>query len=234
MNEKKREVSQHIEAKEVKNFLIRNPDFLIKNPELFNVLTPPSRSEGDEVVDFQNMMIEKIKSNLEDLQNNQGSLIDTSRNNLTTQVQVHEAALTLLDASDINHLSHIVTQDWADSLHVDVIRICFEEDHPVAPPDIKEAVILQSGSVNKYLGKDDIIQLRGDVKVSADIFGPAKSLIKAEALIRIADTGYNPPGLLAFGSRDTDMFYPGQGTELLRFLGKLFHKSLIQWLKQRN
>ncbi|MBT6330214.1 MAG: DUF484 family protein, partial [Kordiimonadaceae bacterium] len=37
--------------------------------------------------------------------------------------------------------------------------------------------------------------------------------------------------ILAFGSRDADMFYPGQGTELLRFLGKSFHKCLILWLK---
>ena len=231
MTGKKRKVSEDKQAKEVINFLKRNPDFLIKNPELFSVLTPPNRSTGDGVVDFQNKMIEKIKSNLEDLQNNQGNLIDTSRNNLTTQVQVHEAVLSLIEAKDTDHLTHIVTHDWADKLHIDVIRICFEEDHPIAPPSAKEIAILPEGSVEDFLGKDDIIQLRGDVDVSEDIFGPAKSLINAEALIKIPDTKYNPPGILAFGSRDADMFYPGQGTELLRFLGKSFHKCLILWLK---
>ena len=234
MNGKKRKVSEAITAKDVKSFLKRNPDFLIENPDLFSVLTPPNRSQGDEVVDFQNMMIEKIKSNLENLQYSQGNLIDTSRNNLTTQVQVHEAVLRLLDVEDIGHLGHIVSQDWADSLHIDVIRICFEDDHPIAAPEIAEISILTQGSVGEYLGKDDIIQLRGDVEVSEEIFGPARSLIKAEALIKIPETKYNPPGILAFGSRDADMFYPGQGTELLRFLGKSFHKCLIQWLKQKN
>ena len=91
-----------------------------------------------------------------------------------------------------------------------------------------------SVDVKCLCGKDDIIQLRGDVDVSEEIFGPAKSLVKAEALVRIPATDHNPPGILSFGSRDADMFYPGQGTELLRFLGKSFHKCLIQWQKQKN
>ena len=148
-------------------------------------------------------------------------------------MQVHEAALSLLDADNIDHLAHIVTQDWADNLHIDVIRICFEDQHQIITPILKDITILPDGCVAEYLGKDDIVQLRGDVDASADIFGPAQSLIKAEALIRIPSTTVNPPGILAFGSRDADMFYPGQGTELLRFLGKSFHKCLVLRLKKR-
>ncbi len=230
----KKQEKDDIDPSVIRNYLKRNPDFLIENPDLFSVLTPPNRSTDDEVVDFQALMIEKIKSNLEDLRYSQGHLIDTSRNNLTTQVQVHEAVLCLLDNHNASELGHIVTQDWADNLHIDVIRICFEEGHEVGIPDLKEISKLPSGCVDEYLGKDDIIQLRGDVEVSEDIFGPAKSLIKAEALIKLPATEHNPPGILAFGSRDADMFYPGQGTELLRFLGKTFHKCLIQWLKREN
>jgi uncharacterized protein YigA (DUF484 family) len=232
MSEKKKKINDTLDEKAVKSFLTQNPDFLIQNPDLFGVLTAPDRSTGDSVVDFQNLMIQKLKSNLEDLKNNQGNLIDTSRNNLTTQVQVHEAVLNLLNSDSIDHIGHIVTQDWADMLHIDVIRICFEEGHKVSIPNLKELAPLPKGTTEKYLGNDDIIQLRGDVEVSDDIFGPAKSLVKAEALIKIPATEHNPPGILAFGSRDADMFYPGQGTELLRFLGKSFHKCLILWSKK--
>lgn len=234
MSNSKTKTADPIETSEVKKFLKDNPDFLINNPDLFNILTPPDRSTDDEIVDFQNLMIEKIKENLKELQSNQGLLIDTSRNNLTTQVQVHDAVLSLLEADDIAHLSHIVTHDWTDNLHIDVIRVCFEEGHKITPPNIKENSVLAKGRVDECLHKDDIIQLRGNVEVAEDIFGPAKSLIKAEALIRIPETKYNPPGILAFGSRDADMFYPGQGTELLRFLGSAFHKCLVQWLKNKD
>lgn len=230
---KKKEI-EDIDPSIIKDYLKRNPDFLLENPDLFSVLTPPNRSTDDEIVDFQALMIEKIKTNLEDLKYSQGHLIDTSRNNLTTQVQVHEAVLSLLDIHDASELGHIVTQDWADNLHIDVIRICFEEGHEQNIPELEEISILSKSCVTQYLGKDDIIQLRGDVEVSEDIFGPAKSLIKAEALVKLPATEHNPPGILAFGSRDADMFYPGQGTELLKFLGKSFHKCLIQWLKKKN
>lgn len=233
MTSKKKEI-EDIDPSVIKDYLKRHPDFLVENPELFSVLTPPDRSTDDEIVDFQALMIEKIKSNIEELKFSQGHLIDTSRNNLTTQVQVHEAVLSLLDIHDSSQLGHIVTQDWADNLHIDVIRICFEKDHSITVPGLKEISRLSKGCVDEYLGKDDIVQLRGNVEVSEEIFGPAKSLIKAEALVKLPETEHNPPGILAFGSRDADMFYPGQGTELLRFLGKSFHKCLIQWLKRQN
>lgn len=233
MTSKKQE-KEDIDPSIIRNYLKRHPDFLIENPDLFSILTPPDRSIDDEIVDFQAVMIEKMKTNLDDLKFSQGHLIDTTRNNLTTQVQVHEAVLSLLDIHDASELGHIVTQDWADNLHIDVIRICFEKGHKKAVPSLKEISKLPKGCVDIYLGKDDIIQLRGNVEVSEDIFGPAKSLIKAEALIKLPETEHNPPGILAFGSRDADMFYPGQGTELLRFLGKSFHKCLIQWLKRKN
>ncbi|MBT6135283.1 MAG: DUF484 family protein [Kordiimonadaceae bacterium] len=232
MSGKKEQLKNIIDASVARKFLMQNPDFLINNPDLYSILTPPDRSEGDRIVDFQNIMIEKIKKNLKDLQHNQGHLIDTSRNNLTTQAQVHEAVLCLLETEALNHIGHIVTQDWADMLHIDVIRICFEVDHPINPPALKEITLLQKGRVNEYLNQEDIILLRGEANVSEDIFGPAKPLVKTEALIKIPKTKYNPPGILAFGSRDLDMFYPGQGTELLRFLGKSYHKCMIQWLKQ--
>lgn len=231
---KKKEINSKLNVEDVKNFLRNNPSFLNDNPELLMVLTSPDRTTDDGVVDFQNMMIERLKRNLEDIRNSQGHLIDTSRNNLTTQVQVHEAVLALLDTDSIQHIGHIVTQDWPDMLHIDVIRICFEEGLKKKIPSLKEVAPISKGHVDKYLGKDDIIQLRGGVDVSEEIFGPAKSLVKAEALVRIPATDHNPPGILAFGSRDADMFYPGQGTELLRFLGKSFHKCLIQWQKQKN
>ncbi len=233
MTSKKKEI-EDIDPSVIRDYLKRHADFLVENPELFTVLTPPDRSTNDEIVDFQTLMIEKIKSNIEELKFSQGHLIDTSRNNLTTQVQVHEAVLSLLDIHDSSQLGHIVTQDWTDNLHIDVIRICFEKGHSVSVPDLKEISRLSKGCVDEYLGKDDIVQLRGNVEVSEEIFGPAKSLIRAEALVKLPETEHNPPGILAFGSRDADMFYPGQGTELLRFLGKSFHKCLIQWLKRQN
>jgi uncharacterized protein YigA (DUF484 family) len=39
-----------------------------------------------------------------------------------------------------------------------------------------------------------------------------------------------PPGILAFGSRQTGKFHQGQGTELLSFLGRAVECALHGWL----
>ena len=48
--------------------------------------------------------------------------------------------------------------------------------------------------------------------------------------MRLAASRKAPIGLLALGSRDSDKFYPGQGTELLGFLGRIGSLSIRSWL----
>ena len=62
MSGKKEQLKNIIDASVARKFLMQNPDFLINNPDLYSILTPPDRSEGDRIVDFQNIMIEKIKT----------------------------------------------------------------------------------------------------------------------------------------------------------------------------
>ena len=52
--------------------------------------------------------------------------------------------------------------------------------------------------------------------------------ISAEALVHM-DLG-DQHGLLCFGSRDPEGFYPGQGTELLRFIGQILQRKMTPWL----
>ncbi len=59
MSGKKEQLKNIIDASVARKFLMQNPDFLINNPDLYSILTPPDRSEGDRIVDFQNIMIEK-------------------------------------------------------------------------------------------------------------------------------------------------------------------------------
>lgn len=215
---------------DIRDFLTQNPDFVQKNARFFANLFPTEK--GGNVVNLQSVRVEKLRNEVASLKDFHGNLIDATRNNMTTQIQVHDAVLALWDAEGPDHLSHIVSRDWVDSLNVDAIIINFEKGHKVPLPPLKEMNVLKKGFVDDFLGQDDVTLLRGDITVSEVIFGPATPLIRAEALIRLPESDLLPPGMLAFGSRDADMFSPGQGTELLRFLTSGFTKSLIQWLKK--
>ena len=233
MPEKQTSNNDDLTIEQIRDWLKRHPDFLVDNPDLLSILTPPFRpSSGDRVVDFQQVMLERLQKEIGELKDFHSSLIDASRNNMSTQQQVHEAALALMQAEGLEQLSHILVSDWPQMLSVDVIAVCFEKGHNQPLPPLPEARPLKKGLVEELLGHEDACLLRGDVEVQEDIFGPATELIKAEALIRIPATEFYPEGLLAFGSRDPNMFTPGQGTELLRFLEAAFGLYLQRWMKQ--
>ncbi|WP_417316748.1 DUF484 family protein [Emcibacter sp.] len=233
MAEKLSNSEDEMTAEQVRDWLKRHPDFLVENPDLLTILTPPFRpSSGDRVVDFQQVMLERLQQEIGELKDFHSSLIDASRNNMSTQQQVHTAALALMQANSIDEISHLLVSDWPQMLSVDVIAVCFEDGHDLKTPPLPEARTLKKGQVDTLLGREDACLLRGDVEVLEEIFGPATELIKAEALIRIPATDCYPIGLLAFGSRDPDMFTPGQGTELLRFLEAAFGLYLQRWMKQ--
>lgn len=220
-----------LKEKEVRDYLVRHPDFFEKNPDLLIDLLPSSPDLGEGVEDFRAFLLERLQGEVRSLKDFHGNLINTSRSNQSTQVQVHEAVLALLEAESLDHLCHIVTQDWVQNLHVDVISICFEP-FPNSPFLRKNSIrALKKDSVDHLMGQGGASLLRNDGTAREEIFGPATALIKAEALIRIEASAVNPVGIIAFGSREQDFFTPGQGTEMLRFLEAAFRGSLIQWLK---
>ncbi|WP_138380973.1 DUF484 family protein [Luteithermobacter gelatinilyticus] len=225
-------------ATQIRDWLLRHPDFLtgflMDHPHLLaqmNWLDNPGET-GENVVDFRGAILKRLQQEVQELRQFHGSLITASRNNMSTQLQIHDAVLALLDAEDLAHLSHILTRDWPQILSVDVISLCFEDDGSSPLPSLPELRRLRPGRVNELLGQEDATLLRDNIQPEEDVFGPATGLIRAEALIRLTPTAHTPPGLLAFGSRDADMFTPGQGTELLRFLEAVFRKCLIRWMTQ--
>src|SRR3546814_11000141 len=52
-------------AAEVAAYLRGHPDFLVRNPDLLGVLTPPSRRTGDTVVDMQQFMVERQRREID-------------------------------------------------------------------------------------------------------------------------------------------------------------------------
>ncbi len=103
-----------LRPEEVKAYLGAHPDFLAEHPEIVATLTPPAIN-GGEVRDLQQYMVVKSREELARLKQEQDALIDTSRANMTVQAQVHNAALTLLEARSFEHLIHLLTTDLARS-----------------------------------------------------------------------------------------------------------------------
>ena len=54
------------DAEVIARYLSDHPNFLAERPELLRELTPPARWNGDEVVDLQSVMLERLRETIDD------------------------------------------------------------------------------------------------------------------------------------------------------------------------
>ncbi len=211
-------------------YLLAHPDFVQRHPALVRTLTPPAVDHGKGVVDFQRFMVARLQGDLDQLNNENTALIHTARANAHSQSRIHTAVLALLEARSLGQLLDILTGDLMDLLDVDVIAMVVESNGVDLPHVAASGIrIVEPGAVDGWLGRHDVV-LQGGVAGDPNIYGEGAGLIHSEALLRLNISTRTPAGLVAFGSRDPDLFQDGQGTELVAFLGSVIERVLRAWL----
>jgi uncharacterized protein YigA (DUF484 family) len=208
-------------------YLREHPDFFIDRPELLQQMVPPSRWTGETVVDMQRHMVESLRGEIAGLRDCANEVIETSRANLATQSRAHAAVLVLVAAADMDGLIRTITDDLPILLDVDVCLLSFEPG-----PDLEFMISgtgrLRLGDVDRFVGQGRDVALYREMADDGTIFGAGAGLVRSAALARVQHAADGQAGLLAFGSRRDRAFHPGQGTELLRFLGKVVETCLCR------
>lgn len=220
-----------LDEAEVIAWLHQHPDLLTRHPELCDILMPPERQgAGDNVVDLQRFMVQRLQGALARASNVGNELLDASRQNLSATQRVHAAVLMLLEAGSFEHMIHMATQDWTDLLEVDVISLCVEGD-PERMADIATGgvFVLPTGAIDTLLGALPALA-RDHTEAAEWLYGPAAGLVRSDALARLDFGPTAPHAMLALGSREADKFQPSQGTELLQFLAGVLGRSVRAWL----
>ncbi|HEX4507483.1 MAG TPA: DUF484 family protein [Alphaproteobacteria bacterium] len=211
-------------------YLVEHPDFVERHPALIQTLTPPTIDRGRGVVDFQRFMVARLQGDIDQLNVENTALIHTARANAHSQSRIHAAVLALLEARSLGQLLEILTGDLMDLLDVDVIAMVVESNGADLPHVAASGIrIVEPGAVEEWLGQRSAL-LQGGVAGDPAIYGPGAGLIQSEALLRLNISSRTPAGLVAFGSRDPNLFQEGQGTELIAFLGGAIERLLRAWL----
>jgi len=220
-----------LSAAEVDGYLKAHPDFLAQHPHLANVLTPPTRDNGDGVVDLQYFLVQRQRGDIARLAEQHRQLSTTVRANAANQARAHEAVLAMMSANSFEHLIEIVTSDLAIMLNVDAVALCVETNGFLLAGDRMAGVrILAEGSIDELMGSGQPVRLRNDIEGDPEVFGGLASLIRSDAMVRLHFSSKAPNGLLVLGARDPDAFYPGLGTELLLFLSRALAGCVRLWL----
>lgn len=212
---------------EVVAYLSAHPDFLKDHPALLEVLTIPRRHTGDAVLDMQHFAIDKLREELATVRRINDELILASRDNMSAQAQVHEAVVRLLQSDTLVSLLQIIRMDLAQIFDVDVVRLGLEmELGPDHATNDLQLMHLPAGETDRQIGEGKTVLLTPEVTGDPVVFGAEAGLVRSQVLVRLRIPARDSEGILAFGVRARGRFYPGQGTELLSFLGRIVEYAL--------
>lgn len=229
-----------ITADQVRAFLKDHPDFLKKNADVLDGLSPPERELGDGILDFQQYMVKNLQKDTKDLKSKYEVLIDFCRDNMSVQSQVHQAALRLIKTKNLEQLLEAVTQDLLNLFDVDVVRLAMESDilfdTSYGDEVYSGIVFIEPGMIDAALGKKKNVRLVEDCAENPpagfeQIFADCAGLIESCALLRLNLDMVEKNIILAFGVRHKGRFHPGQGIELLNFLAQIVANQLDLYLE---
>ena len=216
--------------KAVIDYLKDHPDFLSKHPDiLYNLELPEKEAEGG-VVDFQSMLLNKLKKDKSHAQRIHKELVENARENMSNQSRIQTAILVALEAENFEEFVEVVTQDFPVLLNVDTVNVIIESTSSEIP-FINQAGIrfAKQGIVEKWLSTGDAL-LQNNIHGSEEIFGAGAGLVRSQALIRLEISEDTPSGILAFGSRDPELFQPNHAVDQVGFLAQVIERCFRIWL----
>lgn len=216
-----------ITKNDVLEFLKNNRD----DPDLFEALIPPKkRGVRGQPADFQAYMIERLKSDKNEALQTTREIVENSRANMNNQQRIHEAVLRMLEATNFADFIHAITMDLATLLDVDIAVLVVEADGE-SIPQIQTTGIraVPEGTVSNWM-KEKTVLLESNISGIEAIYGGGATLVKSQILLRVDISMDTPPAILAFGSREADMFAEGQATDQILFLARVIERCFRSWL----
>lgn len=218
---------------DVNAYLREHPDFFVRHPDLLAALTPPARWNGDRIVDLHQVMVSRLRDEIDGLRTTALDLIEISRSNMSVQTRTLTGVLALLGAGQLKALLYVIAEELPLILSLDVVALAFEPGtRPLAGLVAPEIGRLERGAVDALLGAKDDVALIDNMLDDGTIFGAGAGLVRSAALARLRPNDILPAGLLALGSRDAGTFYPGQGSDLVAFLARVLEPCLHKCLAE--
>ncbi len=227
---------------EILAWLQAHPDFLQKNIDTVAAMLAPKGGEEGNVVDLQRVLLTRLQQQVKEMRAEHEVLLTAGRGNHTVQGQVHQAALVIVAAKNLEQLVEALTTDLMQHFGVDVVRLGLES--PIAgayevqyrEENYSGICFLPVGMATDLLGPNKRVCLVADTTRTRpegfeEIFAECSGLVRSCALLRLQLPRTKRYGVLAFGARDAGHFHPRQGTELLVFLARLLEVKLDEGLR---
>lgn len=181
------------------------------------------------VIDFESGAVAQLRRRVAKAEEDNRDLLAFARGHSGAVKAIHAAAIAAIEAEGLDHLIHVVTQNWPDMLGVDAVSLALYVHDTAIRADASGMQFVERRLVEKAAMDIDGVLLRAAER-GHPLFGPASELIRAEALVRLDNEPPLPSGLLALGQRESEGMETRHGAELLRFLGDSLARLIGRWL----
>lgn len=183
------------------------------------------------VIPFEERAVARLRERLGAVEVANQDLLAFARGHSGAVASIHEAVLAALDSEGLESLFHVVTQEWPLILGLDSVALALVVGDQGFRADADGVQFVEPQIVDKALVGIEGVVMR-NVGRGHPLFGPACSLIRSEALIRIDAEKPLPYGLLALGQRAEQKVDGRHGSELLLFLGRALASMIRRWLTE--
>lgn len=181
------------------------------------------------VVSFEDHALAALRARIAAAEEANQDLIAFARGHSGAVASIHEAVLSVIEADGFDHLIHIVTQEWPQTLGLDAVALAFFVGNTGLRADASGLQVVDPRVIARSIGGIETVVLRATGR-GHPLFGPACELIRAEALVPLFGKPPLPNGLLALGQRGGQGFETRHGSELLLFLGAVLTRCIDRWL----
>ncbi|GHF68229.1 DUF484 family protein [Seohaeicola zhoushanensis] len=224
----------------VRSEILAKPYAILDDQDVMHALIEANaKAMGNNVVDLRGIVMERLETRLDRLEDTHRSVIAAAYENLAGTNQVHRAILKMLEPTGFEAFLRGLGGDVAEILQVDRITLVLEtvqnDDDPVVDRLDSVLALAEPGFVDTYLshgrgGPARPVVLRQVHDASPLVYGEAADWVRSEACLKLDFGKGRLPGMLAMAAEDPHQFSPTQGTELLAFFAGVFERTMRHWL----
>lgn len=228
------QVTQLISAKDIAEYLRKNPEFFNEHPDVLSALSLPQRHANGDVVSLVERQVAVLREQNQQTTKKLHELIEIARQNEELARRMHQLGLTLMDATDPKDIFATLYDNLSKNFHADRVAVrvfgepAFIDTYPgeeFAGKDVKEISLFKT-----------IIETRqamcGRMKhqQQAFLFGVEADEITSSVMVPLLGKDWS--GVMAIGSFNPDRFEPGMGVELLANMAEVLSFILKPWIAE--
>ncbi len=214
-------IKKKINNDQVIDFLEKNTDFFILNPDVLSQLNFPVRKKNtnqldSKVIPFKDWIIENLK-------NIQKDIIENAKHNFFTQKKIHDSVIKILKINTLNDLSVFIREQLPKTFDLEVVNLVTSNKR------ISEEysfIFKNEITIEKVYGKKNQL-IMDAVDNELEIFDKSKIKIYSNAIFSLNLGFFSSPSLLVFGSKDKH-FLDNKAFDLILFFSKVFQERLNQ------